>query len=149
MLFNRRSTFSFNGDLSATPNTLTHVQGVNATLNLNSLSSVNYTGIQPNASNPNNLPVKPNANNQLVFMNQPMSWWLDNINSEAIHYLPYSNHVNWGYKTESGAVLHIDMTISDLIIPNRYMNSSMDTTTKKQTTVFEEKFGMGRTDIMS
>ena len=149
MSFNRTISFSFNGDLSATPNTLTRVQGVDATLTLESLSSLNYNGIQPNASNPNMSPVKPNAHNQLVFMNQPMSWWLANLNSGVVHYLPYSNHVNWGYKTASGNVVHIDMKISDLLIPNRSMNSSMDKDTKKQTTTFEEKFGMGRTDTMT
>ncbi len=144
--FSFKSTFSFTGDVTATLNTLTNVENVDATKTLETLSSKNYIGAQPNPSNPNRNPIKPNPDNQLVFMNQPMSWWLENLASGAIHYLPYSNYVNWGYKMETGDVVHIDMDISNLLIPNRSVSSSKDSTTNITTVLFESKFGMERKD---
>jgi len=143
MVFKVSSTFTFTGDVAATLNTLTNVQNVDATKTLATLSKVNYEGAQPAP----NAPVKPNADNQLVFMNQPMSWWLENLNSGAVHYLPLSNYVNWGFKDVSGSVYHIDMEISNLLMPNRMANSTRDPTKNEMTIVFEPKHGMGRTDV--
>jgi len=143
MVFSVTSTFSFTGDMAATLNTLTNVQGADATKTLATLSTVNYPTTQPAP----NAPVKPNADNQLVFMNQSTGWWLENLNSGAVYYLPFSNYVNWGYKDASGNVYHIDMTISNLLMPNKTKTTTRDSATNAFTIVFEEKFGMGRTDV--
>lgn len=141
MVFNVTSTFSYTGDATATLNTLTNVQNVDATKTLQTLSKANYE-----SSNTNDRNVKPNANNQLVFMNQPMSWWVSNLKTQSIHYLPYSNFVNWGYKDLSGNEYHIEITLSNLLIPNKTKNVVKDASSNMFTITFEDKLGMSRTD---
>ena len=131
-MFQYTTTYSFEGDLTATLNTLTNLENTN--LSLESLSE-NYTEPFVNPSNPNESPIRPNSKNQKIFMNQPMSWWLENLTSGAIHYFPFTNHVNWTYNET-----HIDKEISDLIIPNEFINSS------DNILYYKNKFGMSRTD---
>ena len=133
MAFEYTSTYSFNGDLAATLNTLTNLENTNLTIE--SLSTENYTQQFVNPSNPNESPIRPNSQNQLVVMNQPMSWWVENLNSGAIRYFPFTNYVNWAYNDT-----HIDINISDLIIPNQTLSYS------ENTLVYKDKFGMSRTD---
>lgn len=133
-MFQYTSTYSFEGDLTATLNSLTNLASTG--LGLESLSE-NYTEPFFNLLNPNEFPIRPNPQNQKIFMNQPMSWWVENLNSDAIHYFPFTNHVNWTYNET-----HIDKEISDLIIPNECINSSDNTLYHKN------KFGMQRTETM-
>ena len=141
MAFKVTSSFSYTGDLTATLNTLTNVTNVDATKTLQTLSTENYAN-----PNTNNKTLKPNADNQRVFMNQPMSWWLENLNSGVVFYLPYSNFVNWGYKDASSNVYHIDIAISDMLIPNRTKDIQKDPSSNAFTIRFEDKYGMSRTD---
>jgi hypothetical protein len=113
-----QSSFSYTGDLTTTLNLLTNVSNPDTSKTLADLSTDNYsTGTDDNRN------AEPNATNQLVFMNQPMSWWLENLQSSSIYYLPYSNYVNWGYKDASGNVYHIHINLTNLLIPN-YTKSS-------------------------
>lgn len=140
-MFEYINTYSFEGDLSATLNTLTNLENTN--LGLDSLSKVNYTQPFVNPSNPNESPIRPNSQNQLILKNQPMSWWVENLNSGAIYYFPYTNYVNWAYKSELDTVeIHIDIEITDLIIPNELAGSS------KSTLEYKDKFGMKRVITM-
>jgi hypothetical protein len=131
-MFRYVSKYSFEGDLSATLNSLTNLP--NTGLGLESLSE-NYTEPFVNPLNPNESPIRPNPHNQQVLMNQPMSWWLENLNSGTIHYFPFTNYVNWTFNET-----HIDREISDLIIPNECISSS------NNILVYREKFGLTRTD---
>ena len=51
--------------------------------------------------------------NQIIFKNQPIGWWENNLNSGLITYTPISNNVNWSYKTFK---IHTDIT--SYIIPS-------------------------------
>jgi hypothetical protein len=138
-MFQSVSTYSFEGDLTATLNSLTNLE--NTSLGLEALSE-NYTEPFYNPLDPNESPIRPNPQNQKILMNQPMSWWVENLNSGAIHYFPFTNLVNWAYKVGENEI-HIDREISDLIIPNEMASSS------ENTLEYREKLGMKRTDTMS
>ena len=132
------SLFSYTGDISATLNSLTGETNVTP-LNLSDLSTNNYP-----TGDPNNSP--PNADNQLIFMKQSMSWWVTQLNCGNISYIPLSNYVNWTFKNSSRASIHIGMPISNLLIPNSVKTSTFDPQTKVMTLEYNMKFGMGRTD---
>ena len=74
-------------------------------------------------------------------MNQPMSWWVENLNSGAIHYYPFTNLVNWAYKVGENEI-HIEREVSDLIIPNETESSS------ENSVIYKEKLGMKRISTM-
>jgi len=130
--------FTYSGNSAATLNTLTGVQNPNVSKSLADLSAVNY---DVNVDQRNS---KPNSANQLIFMNQPMSWWLQNLNSGAVKYFPFSNHVNWAFTSSSGDV-HIDNDVSSLFIPDMLATTSVDSSGKR-VIVFQSKLNLGRTD---
>jgi hypothetical protein len=134
------SSFTYSGTLTATLNSLTNATNVTS-LNLSNLSTANY----PSGSEVNNS--APNSDNQEIFMNQPMSWWLNALNNKTVIYTPVSNFVNWSYKDANGHMYHIGMPISNMLIPNSCKTSTTDNTTHTTSMVFNEKFGMGRTDV--
>jgi hypothetical protein len=124
----------YSGDSAATLNTLTHVVNPDTSKTLANLvadaaSSTEFSTL-----------------NQTVFMNQPMSWWLTNLNSGAVKYMPVSNNVNWGFKNASGAVFYIGRPISDLLLPNRVESMSVDKNTGVATILYQVKLGMSRID---
>ena len=131
------SVYSYLGDATVTLNTLTHITPV-TTMTLADLSTNNYP-----SSVPNNSP--PNSNNQLIFMNQPMTWWVESLNTPSINYAPVSNYVNWAY-TGNSNVYHIGMPISDYLIPNSVASSIVDPMTKVMTNTYVMKFGMAKVD---
>jgi hypothetical protein len=135
-MFRSVSTYSFEGNLTSTLNSLRGLE--NTGLGLEAFSE-NYTESFVNPSNPNESPIRPNSQNQKILMDKPMSWWLENLNSGAIHYFPFTNLVNWAY-TVDGNEIHIDREISDLIIPNETESSS------ENSVIYKEKFGLGRKD---
>jgi hypothetical protein len=53
------------------------------------------------------------SNNQIIFKNQLLRWWENNLNSGVIKYTPISNEINWSYKTFA-----IDKEITSYIIPS-------------------------------
>jgi len=116
-------------DVTATLNTLTNTPS-RGSADLSSLS----TSVEDNT---------------LVFKNQPLSWWLESLNSGAVKYTPISNDVNWSYFSPSGQQFHIRIELSNLLIPNRSKSSSRSTDNSSFTVTFEPKLGLERTDIMS
>jgi len=148
-MFTLVSVYSLVGNSTATLNSLTN-KPVSGSSAISSLSTVNY----PVAGSP-----QPNAANQLVFMNQPLSWWLAQLNSGAVKYTPISNEVNWSFKNSSGALIHIGIKVSDLIIPNQTMatatNNSLpvennySAATMTSTVTYVPKFGLSRVDTQS
>jgi hypothetical protein len=101
----------------------------------------------------NNYPVsgskEPNAANQLVFMNQPLSWWLENLNTGTVKYTPFSNEVNWAYMLDSNTPIHISISISNSLIPNKTQSVETDPITRVSTITLEPKYGLCRTDTHS
>lgn len=136
------STFTYSGNSADTLNTLTNVANPDTSKNLSDLSVDNYpAGVDQ-------LQTKPNATNQLVFMNQPASWWVSNLNSGAVKYLPFSNHVNWAYSPSTDIVYHIDYDISKLFIPDTCVSVMTDASNNKVFS-FSRKLDFGRTDVRS
>jgi hypothetical protein len=125
------SVYRLNGsqDATATLNTLTNTPSTGST-NLSSLS----TSVEANT---------------LIFRNQPLSWWLESLNSGAIKYTPVSNDVNWSYFSPSGQQFHIRIELSNLLIPNRSKSSSRNADKSSFTVTFEPKFSLERTDTMT
>lgn len=136
---NVTSVFNYSGASSDTLNSLTGAANEAAGLTLADLSATNY-------SDSTNILTTPNSKNQAIFMNQPMSWWLSELNSGAVKYLPYSNHVNWAYTDASKVVYHIGRAISDALLPNRTSHMSINKDTQVATITYEPKHGLSRTD---
>lgn len=138
-----QSSFSYTGDSAATLNTLTNVSNPDTSKSLTDLSTENYLSGTDESRN-----TEPNVSNQLIFMNQPMSWWLENLQSSGIYYFPYSNYVNWAYKDASGNVYHIHTNLTNLLIPNYTKQTTRDSS-GNFTIEYNEKFGLSRTDLRS
>jgi hypothetical protein len=136
MVFSVTSVFSLTGDATQTLNTLTNT-AVSGSSDLSTLSTTNY----PVSNNK-----EPNSQNQLVFKNQPLSWWLASLNSGSVKYTPYSNEVNWAYVNSSNNDIHISIEISNLLIPNKTASVLRNSDSVTSVITFEPKFGLGRVD---
>jgi hypothetical protein len=136
MVFSVTSVYTLTGDARKT---LFQLIGSSATgsSNLASLSAVNY--LVAGETN-------PNPSNQLVFKNQPLSWWLASLNSGAVKYTPVSNNVNWAYLDSNNNIIHISIEISNLLIPNKTASVSKPSGSMSSEITFEPKFGLGRVD---
>jgi hypothetical protein len=132
------SSYTLTGDSNKTINVLMAVPAEGSS-DLSTLSSNNYP-----TSN-----TIVNIDNQRVFMNQPLSWWLSGLNAGTIKYTPVSSNVNWSYTNASGTSFHISRSLTNVIIPNKTLSATRDPMTNKTTIVFEEKHGMKRTDVHS
>jgi hemolysin activation/secretion protein len=88
----------------------------------------------------------PNKDNQHVFMNQPLSWWVTGLNTGTIKYTPISNTVNWSFVNASGSSFYMDRSVTNIVIPNKTQSVTRDDTLKTTTIVFEPKYGLGRMD---
>jgi hypothetical protein len=88
----------------------------------------------------------PNPANQVIFKNQPVSWWIAGINAGSIMYTPISNTVNWSY-IDGTNKYHILMEISCFIIPDRTDTVENDSDTYMTTVVLKENgvFNMKQT----
>jgi len=138
-MFTVTSAFTLTGDATKTLNTLTNT-AVTGSSDLATLSTTNYlvAGDQT-----------PNPVNQEVFMNQPLSWWLASLNSGKVKYTPVSNYVNWSYVDTNKNVIHISITISNLLIPNKTSGVTRNAGSMNSTVSFEPKFGLSRVDTHS
>jgi len=134
MVFSVSSKYTLTGDASKTLNNLTNA-AVSGKSDLLALSSNNYP-----------VPGTPNADNQLIFKNQPLSWWLISLNSGSVNYTPISNFVNWSYVDSKGAQYHIGMDISNLLIPNKTLSVSRNPGSMSSVITYEPKFGLSRVD---
>jgi len=135
-MFEVTSAFTLTGDANQTLNTLTDTP-VTGETDLSKLSTNNYPVADEKT---------PNAENQLIFMNQPLSWWVASLNSGAVKYTPYSNFVNWAYVQSPGNLVHIGMPISNLLLPNKTAGVTRTPGTMGSVITFESKFGLGRVD---
>lgn len=79
----------------------------------------------------------PNPANQVIFKNQPVSWWINGINSGSIVYTPVSNTVNWSYVVGE-TQYHILYETSSFMIPNRTDTVDRNSTTKMTTVVLKD-----------
>jgi len=79
----------------------------------------------------------PNPANQVIFKNQPVSWWIAGINSGSIVYTPVSNTVNWSYAAGE-TQYHILFETSSFMIPNRTDKVDRDPTTKMSTVTLKD-----------
>ena len=136
MVFSLTSVFTLTGDATLSLNTLTNTP-VSGSSDLSTLSTTNY----PDSNNK-----EPNSENQLVFKNQPLSWWLASLNSGSVKYTPYSNEVNWAYVNSSNNEIHISVEISNLLIPNKTLSVSRAPDSASSVITFEPKFGLERVD---
>lgn len=139
MVFSVSSAFSLQGDASKTLNDLTKTD-VSGSSDLATLSSVNY---------PVNGDDTPNSDNQLVFKNQPLSWWLASLNSRAVKYAPVSNNVNWAFVDSKKNEIHISIEISNLLIPNKTKSVEKNPGSMSSVVTFEPKFGLTRVDTQT
>jgi len=133
------SKFTLTGDDSKTLFSLTNVSPSGSS-DLSTLSTNNY----PSTGDSN-----PNADNQLVFKNQPLSWWLTSLNSGAVKYTPVSNNVNWAYYDSNNNVYHISIEISNLLIPNKTASVKRNESSRETEVTFQSKFGLSRVDTMT
>ena len=84
-------------------------------VNVANLSPVNYpTGSQA-----------PNAENQVIFKNLAVSWWIDGMNAGNIQYRPVSGLVNWAFIDSAKNEIHMAKEITDIMIPNRTQKMEM------------------------
>lgn len=137
MVFSVKSTFSLTGDGSRTLNMLTGKAATSG--DLASLSTVNLLSAGD---------ATPNPANQLVFMNQPLSWWLESLNSGKVVYTPVSNLVNWSYVDNNKNNYYISIDISNLLIPNKTERVEKNPGSMSSTIFFEAKFGLSRVDTL-
>ena len=80
----------------------------------------------------------PNAANQVIFKNLPLSWWVHCLNSGYIQYRPVSNDVNWAFVNSAGADVNISTEITHAIIPNRTESAYRNQEEKTMTIVLKD-----------
>ena len=139
MVFSVTSAYTLTGDATKTLFQLTGV-AASGSNNLASLSTVNNLVAGETA---------PNPANQLVFKNQPLSWWLASLNSGAVKYTPVSNDVNWSFVNSSNNNIHISIEISNLLIPNKTASVERNPGSMTSKITFEPKFGLTRVDTQT
>jgi hypothetical protein len=139
MVFSVSSAYTLTGDATKTLFQLTNV-AASGSSNLASLSTTNYLAAGETA---------PNPANQLVFKNQPLSWWLASLNSGAVKYTPVSNDVNWAFVDANKNDVHISIEISNLLIPNKTASVERNPGSMTSKITFEAKFGLSRVDTQT
>jgi hypothetical protein len=139
MVFSLTSVYTLTGDANSTLNTLTNT-AVSGSSDLSTLSTTNY--VEAGASTPNEA-------NQLIFKNQPLSWWVECLNSGAVKYTPFSSDVNWAFIDANDNAIHISIEISNLLIPNKPESSERDPGSMSYNVTYEPKFGITRLDTHS
>lgn len=108
------------------------------------LSAVNYPADRVPAKDAAGYDL-PNPTNQIIFKNQPVSWWIAMINAGSIKYTPVSNTVNWAYNDAESNVIHIHIDISMAMIPNKTNKVDRDTETKVTTITLQDNGVMNMT----
>ena len=77
----------------------------------------------------------PNSENQVIFKNVPISWWIDGLNNGNIQYRPVSSLVNWAFVDSAENNIHIAKEITDVIIPGRTEKVEMIDNTRLNTKI--------------
>lgn len=130
-------TLSTKNVATATYNTITNSTPDSVNKNISNLSIDNYPSGQ-NPSRDQNGYLLPNATNQAIFKNQPLSWWIASLNNNSIQYRPVSNTVNWAFVNSNSKDIHILYDISKIIIPNKTKSVEKNNETNIVTTTFED-----------
>jgi len=104
---------------------------------ISKLSTDNYPSGQTPSHDQNGY-LLPNAINQAIFKNQPLSWWISCINNGTILYRPISNTVNWAFIDSDKKDIYILFDITKIIIPNKTKSIEINKETKKTITTFED-----------
>ena len=137
MVFSVKSVYSLTGDSTRTLNMLTGKPATNSDLGSLSIENLLVAG-DPT----------PNPTNQAIFMNQPLSWWVESLNSGTVVYSPVSNLVNWSYINNNKKMIYISIDISNLLIPNRTERVEKNPGSMSSTIIFEAKLGLSRVDTL-
>jgi hypothetical protein len=87
----------------------------------------------------------PNPANQIIFKNQPVSWWIDGLNSGSVSYTPVSNRVNWAYVDAQSNAIHMDVDITNTIIPNKTATAERNEQTHAMTMILVDNGVMNLT----
>jgi hypothetical protein len=127
---------TYNATLATTPETATYYTLNNETPEAGSssiadLSTDNYPADRFPLKDVNGYDM-PNPANQVIFKNQPVSWWIAGINAGSIVYTPVSNTVNWSYVVGE-TQYHILYQTSSFMIPNTTEKVENDPETKMTT----------------
>jgi len=135
--------FSYSGNARATLYQLVNGTTANPTHKHGTLSNINYpAGSVENQS-------EPCEKNQAVFMDMPMSWWVEKLLSKQIYYDAVSNYVNWSYDVTPEHTIHISKKVTDLLIPSVVEKRTYSKETDTHTHVYKPKFGLSRTDFIN
>jgi hypothetical protein len=105
--------FTFTGDGTKTWNDISG--GTPTTLTLDDLSEMN-------------------EQNQVIFANQPFSWWFECLKNSTITYTPENVSARWSYKTFS-----ISNKISNMILPSKIKTTMLDSEKRIKTVIYEKK----------
>ena len=130
-------TLSTKNVATATFNTITNSTPDTVNKNISNLSIDNYPSGQ-NPSHDQNGYLLPNATNQAIFKNQPLSWWIASLNNNSIQYRPISNTVNWAFVNSNSKDIYILYDITKIIIPNKTKSVEKNNETNIVTTTFED-----------
>jgi len=93
------------------------------------LSTDNY----PDTSNSS-----PNPENQEIFKNLPLSWWISSINAGILKIKSINPNVKWVYVTPTSDDIHIISTITSIIIPEKIITSSTNNETGEITSILND-----------
>jgi len=118
----------YNADISPYANATASFQSVKG----NPTSVVDVNSLVADSVSP------PNEDNQLIFKNLPLSWWVSGLNSGNIQYRPLSNYVNWAFVNLDGKDVNISMEITEVIIPNNCKSMTQDSDNKISTLIMED-----------
>jgi len=130
-------TISTKNVATATFNTITNSTPDAINKDISKLSIDNYPSGQ-NPSHDSNGYLLPNATNQAIFKNQPLSWWIASLNNKSIQYRPVSNTVNWAFVNSDSKDIHILYDITKIIVPNKTKSVDRNNETGIVTTTFED-----------
>ena len=122
-------TATFNAITNSTPDTVNK--------DISNLSIDNYPSGQIPSKDADGY-LLPNAINQAIFKNQPLSWWIASLNNKSIQYRPVSNTVNWAFINSASKDIHILRDITKIIIPNITKSIERNDVTNIVTTTYED-----------
>ena len=120
---------------TATFNTITNATPDTVNTDITKLSIDNYPSGQTPSRDQNGY-LLPNAINQAIFKNQPLSWWITSLNNSSIQYRPISNTINWAFVNSDSKDIYILFDITKIIIPNKTKSVDINKDTHIATTTY-------------
>jgi hypothetical protein len=137
-IYTMKITYTASPSTAAATDTFYSLKGLtpDAVSSIADLSPTNYPEDRFPLKDPNGYDL-PNPANQVIFKNQPVSWWIEGINNGSILYTPVSNTVNWSY-TAGDIQYHMFIEISTFMIPNTTDTVTRDSETGTTTVVLKD-----------